>query len=137
MSKVQRFFIGPQIDIDTIKSTSGSGVPTIAVAKAGNLIFTNGVVSNDPDTGKYVAGDIRVQTRRVLENLKLGIEAAGSSFENVIMVHAFLKKMEDWPGYHEVYVEYFPEHSPPPRYTIQAEMASPELLIEIHMTAVT
>ena len=95
MSKVQRFFIGPQIDIDTIKSTSGSGVPTIAVAKAGNLIFTNGVVSNDPDTGKYVAGNIRVQTRRVLENLKLGIEAAGSSFENVIMVHAFLKKMED------------------------------------------
>ena len=56
MSKVQRFFIGPQIDIDTIKSTSGSGVPTIVVAKAGNLIFTNGVVSNDPDTGTYVAG---------------------------------------------------------------------------------
>ena len=122
---------------DAIKSEGSSGgVPTVAVAKAAGLVFTNGVVSNHPATGAHVAGDIRVQTRQVLENLKLGLERAGTSFENVVMVHAFLKDMNDWPAYHEVYLEYFPEHTPPPRYTVQAEMASPELLVEIHMTAV-
>ena len=136
MSKVERFFVGPPIAIATIKSAdSGGGVPTVAVAKAAGLVFTNGVVSNDPETGKHVPGDIRVQTRRVLESLKLGLEKAGTSFENVVMVHAFLRDMKDWPAYHEVYIEYFPELTPPPRYTVQAEMASPELLVEIHMTA--
>ena len=137
MAKVERFFVGPQIAIDGIKSAeSAGGVPTVAVARANGMVFTNGVVSNHPETGAVVAGDIRVQTHRVLENLKLGLEAAGTSFENVVMVHAFLKHMNDWPAYHEVYIEYFPEHTPPPRYTVQAEMASPELLVEIHMTAV-
>ncbi|MBS36014.1 MAG: hypothetical protein CMO26_08835 [Thiotrichales bacterium] len=136
MSKVERFFIGPQIASTTIKSEKSSGgVPTVAVAKAGGLVFTNGVVSNDPETGELVTGDIRVQTRRVLDNLKIGLEKAGTSFDNVVMVHAFLKNMTDWPAYHEVYIEYFPEHAPPPRYTVQAEMAAPELLVEIHMTA--
>lgn len=123
--------------MSNIKSeSSGGGVPTVALAKAGNLVFTNGVVSNDPVTGEHVAGDIRVQTRQVLENLKLGLEKAGTGFENVVMVHAFLKDMSDWSAYHEVYIQYFEENAPPPRYTVRAEMASPELLVEIHMTAV-
>ncbi len=135
MDKVERFYIGPQIEMPKIRSeASAGGVPTVAVAKVGNLVFTNGVVSNHPETGEHVAGDIKVQTRQVFENLKMGINKAGTSFENVVMVHAFLRHMEDWPAYHEVYIEYFSEHTPP-RYTVQAEMASPELLVEIHMTA--
>ena len=135
MDKVERFYIGPQIEMPKIRSeASAGGVPTVAVAKVGNLVFTNGVVSNHPETGEHVAGDIKVQTRQVLENLKMGLNKAGTGFENVVMVHAFLRHMEDWPAYHEVYIEYFPEHTPP-RYTVQAEMASPELLVEIHMTA--
>jgi enamine deaminase RidA (YjgF/YER057c/UK114 family) len=98
MEKVERFYIGPQIEMPKIRSeASAGGVPTVAVAKAGNLVFTNGVVSNHPETGEHVAGDIRVQTRQVLENLKMGLEKAGTGFENVVMVHAFLRNMEDWP----------------------------------------
>ena len=137
MTEIERFYIGPQIAIAEIKSEkSGGGVPTVAVTRAGNMVYTNGVVSNDPQTGELVPGDIKVQTRRVLESLKLGLELAGATFERVVMVHAFLKDMADWPGYHEVYIEYFDELQPPPRYTVQAEMASPALLVEIHMTAV-
>ena len=72
----------------------------------------------------------------MLENLKLGLEHAGSSFEKVVMVHSFIRHMKDWPAYHEVYLEYFSVESPPPRYTVQAAMADPRMLIEIHMTAV-
>ena len=135
--KVERFYVGPQIAISGVRSErSRGGVPSVAVAKAGNMVYTNGVVATDPETGELVAGDIRVQTRRTLENLKLGLERAGTSFENVVMVQAFLRRMQDWAAYHEVYLEYFPEHSPPPRYTVQAELATPEMLIEIHMIAV-
>ena len=137
MAKVKRFYVGPQIAIEGVQSAeSGGGAPTVALSKANGMVFTNGVISNHPETGAFVAGDIRAQTRRVLENLKLGLEAAGTSFENMVMVHAFLKDMKDWPAYHQVYLEYFPVHAPPPRYTVRAEMALPQFLVEIHMTAV-
>ena len=137
MAKVERFYIGPQIATETTKSEkTGGGVPIAAAARANGTVWTNGVVSADPETGALVGGDIRVQTRRVLENLKMVLEKAGTSFENVVMVHTFLRDMNDWPGYHEVYIEYFDHKAPPPRYTVRAEMADPRWLIEIHMTAV-
>ena len=133
---VERFFFGPQIASGAAKSENrGGGVPTVAVSKAGNLAFTNGVVSNDPETGEIVAGDIRVQTRRILENLKLGLEGAGTSFDNVLLVQSFIKNMDDWPAYHDVYLEYFDENNPPSRFTVTADMVSPELLLEIQMIA--
>ena len=80
MSIVERIYIGPQINSSVIRyEHSSGGVPTVAVAKFGNLAFTNGVVSNDPATGEVISGDIRVQTRQVLENLKLGLHRAGLS----------------------------------------------------------
>jgi aminoacrylate peracid reductase len=137
MTKVERFYVGPQIATDTTKSEkSGGGVPVAAAARAGNMVWTNGVVSADPETGAMVAGDIRVQTKRVLENLKMVLEKAGTSFANVVMVHSFLRDMNDWPAYHEVYMQYFDHKVPPPRYTVRAELADPRWLIEIHMTAV-
>jgi enamine deaminase RidA (YjgF/YER057c/UK114 family) len=137
MTKVERFYVGPQLATATTKSEATSaGVPIVAITRANGMVWTNGVVSADPDTGAYVGGDIRAQTRRVLENLKLGLEKAGTSFDRVVMVHSFLRDMNDWPAYHEVYVEYFDHKAPPPRYTVRAEMADPRWLVEIHMTAV-
>jgi enamine deaminase RidA (YjgF/YER057c/UK114 family) len=137
MTKVERFYIGPQIATATTKSeSSAAGVPVITVTRANGMVWTNGVVSTDPETGEYVGGDIRVQTRRVLENLKLGLQKAGTSFDRVVMVHSFLRDMNDWPGYHEIYSQYFDHNNPPPRYTVRAEMADPRWLLEIHMTAV-
>ena len=137
MTEIERTYIGPQIDLATTKSErSGGGVPVVAVTRAGNTLYTNGVVSTDPETGAAVDGDIRVQTRCVLDNLKRGLEQAGSGFDRVVMVHGFLKDMADWAAYHEVYLEYFDEAAPPPRYTVRADLADPRWLVEIHMTAV-
>ena len=136
MSSVQRTYFGPQIDSGDIRSEDrGGGVPTFSAARAGGLVFTNGVVSNDPDTGAVVGGDIRVQTRRVLETLRDGLDRSGTGFEHVVLVQSFIKTMDDWPAYHEVYLEFFDEHRPPPRFTVTADLAAPELLIEIQMIA--
>ena len=136
MSTVQRLYFGPQIDSGTARSEKrGGGVPTFAAARAGGLVFTNGVVSNDPETGAVVGGDIRVQTRRVLETLRDGLQQAGTGFDHVVLVQSFIKSIDDWPAYHEVYLEFFDEHRPPPRFTVTADLAAPELLIEIQMIA--
>ena len=136
MSTVQRLYFGPQIDSGTIRSEKrAGGVPTFAAARAAGLVFTNGVVSNDPETGAVVGGDIRVQTRRVLETLRDGLQQAGSGFDHVVLVQSFIKSIDDWPAYHEVYLEFFDEHRPPPRFTVTADLAAPELLIEIQMIA--
>ena len=136
MSSVQRTYFGPQIDSGDIRSEDrGGGVPTFAAARAGGLVFTNGVVSNDPETGAVVAGDIRIQTRHVLETLRDGLERSGTGFEHVVLVQSFIKNIDDWPAYHEVYLEFFDEHRPPPRFTVTADLAAPELLIEIQMIA--
>ena len=136
MSSVQRTYFGPQIDSGDIRSEDrGGGVPTFAAARAGGLVFTNGVVSNEPETGAVVAGDIRVQTRRVLETLRDGLDRSGTGFEHVVLVQSFIKTMDDWPAYHKVYLEFFDEHRPPPRFTVTADLAAPELLIEIQMIA--
>ena len=87
MPGVERFYVGPQIATPSTKSEkSGGGVPVVAIARAGDMVWTNGVVSADPETGAFVGGDIRAQTKRVLENLKMGLEQAGSSFDKVVMV---------------------------------------------------
>ena len=136
MTSVQRMYFGPQIDSGTARSEKrGGGVPTFAAAQAAGLVFTNGVVSNDPETGAVVGGDIRVQTRRVLETLRDGLQQAGTGFDHVVLVQSFIKNMDDWPAYHEVYLEFFDEHRPPPRFTVTADLAAPELLIEIQMIA--
>ena len=136
MSSVQRTYFGPQIASGDIRSEDrGGGVPTFAAARAGGLVFTNGVVSNDPETGVVVAGDIRIQTRRALETLRDGLERSGTGFEHVVLVQSFIKNMDDWPAYHEVYLEFFDEHRPPPRFTVTADLAALELLIEIQMIA--
>ena len=94
MEKVERFYIGPQIDMPKIRSEArAGGVPTVAVAKVGNLVFTNGVVSNHPETGEHVAGDIKVQTRQVLENLKMGLEKPGPV---LTMSLWFMRFLEIW-----------------------------------------
>ena len=101
MSNVQRLYFGPQIASGTIRSeNSAGGVPTFVAARAGGLVFTTGVVSNDPETGAVVGGDIRVQTRRVLETLRDGLRQAGTGFDHVVLVQSFIKSIDDWPAYH-------------------------------------
>jgi 2-iminobutanoate/2-iminopropanoate deaminase len=93
--------------------------PYSQAVKAGSLLFISGQGPIDPKTGKKVAGDIKEQTRQVLENLKGILEAAGLTLENVVKVNVYLKNMNDFPKMNEVYKEYFKEN-PPARTTVQA-----------------
>jgi len=98
------------------------------------LLFVAGQVPLDPKTQKLVEGGIEAQARQALENVKAIVEAAGSSLEKVVKVTIFLKDMKDFKKMNDVYCTYFMK-DPLARTTVQAQLAVPELLIEIDAIA--
>jgi aminoacrylate peracid reductase len=99
-------------------------------AKAGNVLYVSGTLALDKD-GKVVgAGDVKAQTRHVLESIKSVVEAAGGSLRDVAFNHIFHKDLGDYAAMNEVYREYFPA-TPPARYCIRADLVKPEFLVEI------
>jgi aminoacrylate peracid reductase len=99
-------------------------------AKAGNVLYVSGTLALDKH-GKVVgAGDVKAQTRHVLESIKSVVEAAGGSLRDVAFNHIFLKDLGDYAAMNEVYREYFPA-TPPARYCIRADLVKPEFLVEI------
>lgn len=99
----------------------------------GNLVFVAGQTGSHPATGQ-VGRDIREQTRNVLERIKLILEAAGTTLDNVLTVTTHLTKREDLAAYNEEYAKYFPTNKPA-RTTVEVMLNRPELLVEITVTA--
>jgi len=98
------------------------------------LVFTAGQIPLDPKTGNLVEGGIAPQTRRVLENLKAVLAAAGSSLDRVVKATVFLKNMSDFPAMNEVYAEYF-GGSKPARSTVAVAELPRGALVEIDLVA--
>lgn len=98
------------------------------------LIFTSGQIGLDPQTGKLVPGGIIEQTRQVMRNLTAVLTAAGSDLRNVIKATVFLTDMKDFPGFNEIYAEYFPD-TLPARSTFQVAALPLDAIIEIEMIA--
>ena len=104
--------------------------------KIDNLVYTAGQVGVNPDTGELAGSDIQEQTNQVMENIKLLLEAAGSSMDKVIKCLVFITDMKDFQAMNEVYKSYF-EKDPPARSCVQvAALARPELIVEIEAIAI-
>ena len=112
-----------------------TGLPYAQAIRAGGLVFVAGQVALDAATGKIVEGDIGVQTRRVLENVKAILEAAGTSLDRAVEAHCFLADIKrDFAGFNEAYREYF-DDTGPGRTTVQAALPRDGLLVEIRIVA--
>jgi 2-iminobutanoate/2-iminopropanoate deaminase len=83
----------------------------------GGLVFCSGQVALDASTGELVGESVADQTRRAMDNLQAVLEAAGSSFDNVVKVTAYLIDMNDFVEFNGVYGEYF-TGEPPARATV-------------------
>jgi 2-iminobutanoate/2-iminopropanoate deaminase len=101
--------------------------------KFGNLVFVAGQTGRHPIT-EEVGTDVREQTRNALERIKMILEAAGTSLDNVLTVTTHLTTREDLRAYNEEYGKYFPTNKPA-RTTVEVMLNSPELLVEITVTA--
>ncbi len=85
---------------------------------SGRLLFLSGQIPLDPATGKLVEGSIEASTRRVIENIRALLQAAGADLGNVVKSTVFLTDMGDFKAMNSVYAEFFKEPHPA-RSTIQ------------------
>jgi 2-iminobutanoate/2-iminopropanoate deaminase len=87
--------------------------PTSAVTRSGDTIYVSGFPPFDPETGRVIEGaSIERQTELVLEQLKLCIEAAGSSLENVLKCNVYCTSIASFAAINAVYARYFPRNPP-------------------------
>ncbi len=119
--------------IQTEKAPKAIG-PYSQAIEAGNLIFLSGQIPINPATGEMVSGDIRQQTRRVLENLKHVLESRGLSMKQVVKTTIFFKDLGNFGPVNEVYAAFFPE-DPPARSTVQVAGLPRDADIEIEAIA--
>jgi len=109
--------------------------PYSQAIRANGFLYVSGQVALNPSTGELLAGDVRQQTERVMENLKSIVEAAGTKMAHVVKTTVFLKDMNDFAAMNEAYARYFPS-APPARATVQVARLPKDALVEIEVIAV-
>jgi 2-iminobutanoate/2-iminopropanoate deaminase len=101
--------------------------------RVGDLLFCAGQIPLDPN-GNLVSGDIKAQTERVLENVKIILEDQQLGFGNVVKSTVFLTNLADFAGMNEVYSKYFTSDFPA-RSTIQVAALPRGANVEIEVVA--
>ena len=90
-------------------------------------------------TGSF-AEDVSAQTLQTLENLRSILEAAGSSFDDVVMLRVYLTTRDDFAAMNAVYADFMSLHVPsgvlPSRTTVFPALPLPQMLVEIDALAV-
>jgi 2-iminobutanoate/2-iminopropanoate deaminase len=120
---------------EIVKADLASANPHLSPAtRFGNLVFVAGQTGRHPRTGE-LGKDVREQTRNILERIKVVLEAAGTSLDNVLTATVYLTRREDLAAYNEEYGKYFPTDKPARTTVTVASLNAPELLIEITVTA--
>jgi 2-iminobutanoate/2-iminopropanoate deaminase len=121
------------ITSDRLPAPKGPYSPAI---RANGVVYVSGQGPVDPATGEAALGPIGEQTRLVLENVRLVLEAAGSSLGNVVKTTCYLHDIQDFAAMNEVYATFFP-NAPPARTTIEAANLPLGIGVEIDAIALT
>ena len=108
---------------------------SIAEAK-GKLLFISGMTARKADGTIAGIGDISIQTRQVLDNVKAAVEEAGGTLEDICRVDVYVRNIEHFDAIHKVRREYFPNEAPASTMVEVSKMVKPEYLIEISAIAV-
>jgi 2-iminobutanoate/2-iminopropanoate deaminase len=108
--------------------------PYSHAVRVGNLLFCSGQIPLDPATSQLVAGDVRAQTERVLENVRLILEDQGLGFGHVVKSTVFMTNLGDFAGMNEVYGRFFAGDFPA-RSTVQVAALPRGAAVEIEVIA--
>ena len=105
---------------------ANASLPFSTAIKADGLIYVSGTLGS--------GGDVKAQTKQVLDNISAALKTAGSSLANAASMTVYLKNQSDFAAMNEVYREFFPD-APPARATVQSGLAGPEAVVEITFVA--
>ncbi len=123
----------PKKEIVTNAELPPSPMPLSHAARFGHLVFVQGCTGRHPATGE-VGKDIKEQTEYALERIKMILETAGTSLDNVLSNTCYVSNREDLQGFNEVYAQHFKDDHPA-RTTIIVNFGAEDNLVEITSTA--
>ncbi|MBO7546703.1 MAG: RidA family protein [Paludibacteraceae bacterium] len=120
-------------EISTKKAPAAIG-PYSQAIQVGGLVYTSGQLPINPETGAFVPGGIKEQTRQSLTNVKAVLEEAGTAMNRVVKTTVFLADMGDFADMNSVYAEFF--STPYPARSAVAVKTLPKgALVEIEVVA--
>ena len=108
--------------------------PYSPAVRAGDFLFVSGQGPADLVTNQMSFGDIKHETRLVLNNVKRILEGCGASMADVVKCSVFLSDGKDFAAMNEIFAEFFGEHKPT-RTTVEAKFAVPQMKVEIDCIA--
>ena len=110
--------------------------PYSPAVRAGGFIYVAGQGPVDPVTNQFSFGDIKHETRIVLNNIRLILEGCGATMKDVVKCSVFLADGNDFAAMNEVYAEFFGE-AKPARTTVECKFAVKDMKVEIDCVAYT
>ena len=119
--------------IHTDKAPNAIG-PYEQAIKANGFVYTAGQIGLEPATGELVAGGIEEQARRVLDNVTAVLEAAGSSWGQVVKTTIYLNDMADFAAVNTIYEGYLGS-ARPARTTVAVAGLPKGALVEVDVVA--
>jgi 2-iminobutanoate/2-iminopropanoate deaminase len=117
----------------TAKGAPSPKGPYSHAVRAGDFLFVSGQGPTDPSNDTFSPGDIRHETRLVIENLRIILEGCGASLKDVVKCSVFLADPKDFAAMNEIYAEFFGSDKPA-RTTVGTGMVAP-MKVEIDCIA--
>ncbi|MBO9605901.1 MAG: RidA family protein [Paenibacillaceae bacterium] len=119
--------------LTTIATTGAPAAigPYAQAVRFGNLLFTSGQIPLGLD-GKVVEGGIAEQTKQVFVNLEAVLREAGAGFNDVVKATVFLKDMNEFPVFNDIYASVFGDHKPA-RSTVEVARLPRDVFVEIEL----
>jgi 2-iminobutanoate/2-iminopropanoate deaminase len=124
----------PKKEIISPAALSAAGPPLSPATKFGNTVYVSGQTGRHATTNDLPA-DVAAQTTNAIERIKLCLEEAGTSLDNVVTATCWLTDPSLFPAFNEVYASYFTADRPA-RATVGSQLMGPGMLVEIQCIAV-
>lgn len=115
-----------------LKPTFSQGVKLV---EAKTIVFVSGQVALDKDGNLVGKGDAYAQAMKLLENMKLVLEEAGATFDNVVNIKVYLKDMGDFEAIHRARSHYFLKEPPSSTLVQISQLVHPDMLVEMDAVA--
>ena len=119
--------------ISTDKAPKAIGPYSQAIL-CGGMLYTSGQIALSPESGELVGDNIAEQTEQIMKNLSAVLEAAGTSFQNVVKTTCFLADIADFAAFNEVYGKYIT--SAPARSCVAVKSLPKGALAEVEVIAI-
>jgi|TARA_Y100000992_G_C20931198_1_gene334541 2-iminobutanoate/2-iminopropanoate deaminase len=99
------------------------------------FLFVSGQIGIDPESGKLLNDNIKIETEQVMENINSILKASNRDFGNVVKTSIFLKDMENFEKVNSIYSQYFNEDTSPARETVEVSRLPKDANVEISIIA--